>query len=208
MSRADCSRASEISASLESGSGAVDHPESMLRGETATVSFVVSSDPEIAPVSELLGSKPKKEVQLKIGRRMAARLTGDGFKIEPEDLVARDLYVGPAARWEWQVTALNAPSHRLMLSAYVIIETPNGNKDMLLRTLQLPLAVRVTWGQRFDDFMDSTEHRLKRATAWVQLVIGLIAMLGTLATALGLRRLWRFLRTRRALARGKESEVS
>lgn len=197
--RADCDRVIEFVARLDVGTGAVEHPRTMIRGEIATVGFAVSSDTRSTSASDLLGMRPDAEVSLKIGRMMAAQLQGDGFKIEPVGLQKRDLFVADGARWDWKVTTLKVPRHRLSLSAYVILPAQDGaEKENILKTLELPLSVTITWGQWFDDFVASTGERVKNATALGNRLLGLLAVLSSLATALGLRALWRWIKRRRA----------
>ncbi len=197
--RADCKRVTEFVTNLDVGTGAVEYPRKMIRGETATVGFAVSSDTRSTSASDLLGIKPNTEVALKIGRIMAAQLQGDGFRIEPVGLQKRDLFVADGARWDWKVTALKAPRHRLSLSAYVILPAQDGaEKENILKTLELPLSVTVTWGQWFDDFVADTSKRVEKATALGKLLLGLLAVLSLLATALGLKAFWRWIKRRRA----------
>lgn len=201
--RSDCDRVTEFVTRLDVGSGAVGHPRTMIRGETANIGFVVSSDTRPASVSDLLGTKPEAEVALKIGRIMAAQLQGDGFKIEPVGLQKRDLFAADGARWDWKVTALKAPRHRLSLSAYVVLPSQDGaEKENILKTLELPLSVTVTWGQWFDDFVADTSKRVENATALGKLLLGLVGVLSLLATALGIRTLWRSIKRRKSHSSG------
>jgi hypothetical protein len=188
--RAQCDYLIKIWSSLEVGSGGVIVPPSIVRGDTATVSFAITRDAEAAPLADALGSKPDKEVTLKIGRFMASELQGDGFKIEPTGLQHKDLFLGDLTRWNWRVTPLRARNHRLLLSAYVVVPAADGKqKETLLKTLELPLEVKVTWSQKFGDLLDDSQAWLTRGTNWIKaLTVFLVALGGLWVVLRGKRR--------------------
>lgn len=178
-SRSDCDYFDQIWANLRTGTGAFDAPEEMTRGEMRTVSFAVARNESIPP-AEVLGTAPDEQFKLKVARRMAALLQGEGFTIEPKAIQYQDLFIGEGARWEWQVTALKARRHRLSLSAYVVVASPDGKqKENLLKTVTRDIPVRVTWTQWYQDVVDditsasnTTKGLLASLTA---LLIALIA---------------------------------
>lgn len=180
---AQCDYYTKIWSKLEVGSGGVEFPPSIVRDETATISFAITRDPTDAPLDDVLGSAPDRRVTLKIGRFMAAQLQGDGFRIDPAGLQQRDLFVGNATRWDWRVTPVKARNHRLLLSAYVVVEAADGSrKESLLKTLELPLAVDVTWGQRLGDVLDDSQAWLTKGTNWLRaLTVFLVALGGLFA---------------------------
>ena len=183
--RAQCDYLQLVWSKLEVGTGGVDVPDSIVRGESGTVSFAISRSADLSStkMEDVLGAKADQQVRLKIGRRMAAQLQGDGFTIAPTGLQQRDLFVGDAARWDWQVTPDKARRYRLLLSAYVVVQAADGSsKESLLKTLELPLSVKVTWGQRIGDLMDDSEAWLTRGTNWIKaLTVFLISVGGLIA---------------------------
>lgn len=152
-----CEYFEEAWESLQRGVGGVDHPARMQRGETATVTLVLGRpDPgtDIMPdeqLSNMLGKEPDETFKVKVGRRMAAQLHGDGFDIKPSGLVQKDLFIGQGQKWEWKITALKNPKHDLSLSTYAVIAAPDGMKENLLRTIKVDIPVNVTWQQRIED---------------------------------------------------------
>ncbi len=153
---AECRHFTAIYRNARQGVGGVDFPREMTRGETRTVSFVVSrAGPGGGPTpTDLLGSAPTEEFKLKVARRMAALLQGDGFKITPDGLQTRNLGIGDGARWDWQVTALKAPRHALTLSAFIVAKGPDGaQSETLLQSKSKTIPVAVTWMQWFEDFV-------------------------------------------------------
>ncbi len=179
--RAQCDYYQEIWDKLEVGAGGVVIPDSLVRGDTATISFAITRDPNDAPLPELLGQQPDQEVKLRIGQLMAAELQGDGFKIEPGGLQQRDLFVGNSTRWDWKVTPLKARTYQLMLSAYVVVRAADeAQKESLLKTLDLPLSVTVTWGQRLGDAMDDSQAWLAKGTNWIKALTAFLLAVGAL----------------------------
>lgn len=155
-----CRAFEEAWATLKQGVGAISKPERMRRGETATVALVLGRGSDTRGTGgdrlrDLLGREPDETFKTRVGRRMAAQLSGDGFKIEPAGLVTKDLFLGEGQIWEWKVTALKGPRHALRLSAYAVIPSPDGLKENLLRTVQLSIPVELTWQQRLEDATES-----------------------------------------------------
>jgi len=180
-SRSQCAYYSQIWSKFDIGAGGIHVPPSIVRGETATVSFAISRDENSASLSDALGSAPDTKVKLKVGRLMAADLQGDGFKIEPTGLQKRDLFLGDSTRWDWQVTPLKAPKYRLVLSAYVVVKAADGSeKESFLKALELPLPVTITWGQRVSDFMDDSLAWLTKGTNWLKALTAFLLALGGL----------------------------
>ena len=177
----ECDYYAQIKASLQTGEGAISAPSEMVRGEQTTVSFAVSRYPDRTSAEDVLGSAPgedtsAEEFDLKVGRKMAALLQGEGFEIDPEGLVQKDLFFGDAARWEWKVTPVRAPRHRLTLTAYVVVSTPDGsNKENLLRTVTRDIRVTVPMGAQVQDFMDDSGSWFGRINAWLLLLAGLVS---------------------------------
>ena len=185
ITRAQCDHYTEIWSMLEVGAGGVEFPDTMVRGETETVSFALTAEQEDseAALKDALGGAPDQTVRLKVGRKMAAQLHGVGFRIEPEGLQQQDLFLSDSTRWEWRVTPLRASRYRLLLSAYVVVPAADGSeKESFLKTLELPLSVEVTWGHKFGDFLDDSQAWLERGTNWLAALAGfLAALVGVLA---------------------------
>ena len=160
MTPSQCRAFEEAWATLKQGVGAISKPERMRRGETATVALVLGRGSDTRGTGgdrlrDLLGREPDETFKTRVGRRMAAQLSGNGFKIEPAGLVTKDLFLGEGQIWEWKVTALKGPRHALRLSAYAVIPSPDGLKENLLRTVQLSIPVELTWQQRLEDATES-----------------------------------------------------
>jgi hypothetical protein len=163
---------------LEQGRGAIAYPNAMERDETATVTLVLgrpgdASSAIDSTIKDLLGAEPDQKFKVRVARRMAARLQGDGFNIEPEGLIVKDLYLGEGQSWDWKVTAQKNPRYLLRLSTYAVVVSPNGFKENLLKTVQIDVPVRVTWQQKLGDI-----------TGNLSIVQALVAGLAALLTAL------------------------
>jgi hypothetical protein len=159
MASSVCNEARTIAANARQGLGAVEYPSTITRGETRMVAFSVrrAAPGEQLPVS---GSSPPASNQpftLKVTGRMAALLKGEGFKIEPDKLQYHDVGISDAARWEWNVTAIKAPHHHLVLTAYMVVEAPNGTDtdSAIVPSREFDIPVKVTLAQRASDLSDN-----------------------------------------------------
>jgi hypothetical protein len=188
----ECRRYTLIKANAQTGLGAVKFPPSITRGETRKVSFVISgaAPGEGATTAQLLGSAPSDEFKLKVTGRMGARLQGEGFKISPGERVDHDIGITDSARWDWDVTALKAPHHKLTLTAYMIVEKPDGSQsEEALPSIEREIPVKVTVAQSFSDFVeglvsisDSAKILIGALTA---LLVALLAFKSKVAELLG-----------------------
>ena len=183
---AECDYYQEIMDKLQTGEGGVRilPPGPVRRGDTATLRFGITADPKNVPVTVVLSGKPSQIVTLKIGRRMAMQLRGDGFKIDHTEIRTLDLFVGKQAFWEWQITPVRASRYDLLLSAYVIVPAADGTgKPTLLNTTDVPVEVQVTWSDRVNDvLMDSTAW-FQRGTNWLKGLTLFVLAIGGLFTA-------------------------
>jgi hypothetical protein len=193
MAASVCNEARTIAANARQGLGAVEYPSTITRGETRMVSFTVrkAAPGESLPVN---GSSPPSSNQpftLKVTGRMAALLKGEGFKIEPNTIQYHDVGISDAARWEWNVTALKAPHHHLVLTAYMVVEAPNGS-DMasaIVPSKEFDIPVKITLEQRASDLSDSVVALSNSAKAILAaitaLVVALIAFRGKIGELIG-----------------------
>jgi hypothetical protein len=187
VTRGECRRVTEIWDNLERGKGAIDAPPEMVRDEAATVSFAVAGESSGTTVEEVLDVEALNGSveEVKIGGRMAAELTGRGFKIEPKGKVRKD--IGPAGSmlWEWQVTPLKDHGPGLRVQAFVVVPGPNETEqDIFLKTYKKDVLVKVTSGQRAADWMDESAAWFARGNNWLKALAGFLAALAAVWAAL------------------------
>ncbi len=189
ISRAECDLYEQAWNNLAEGSGAIAAPESMIRGDSAKISFAIAATDEGAAeggeptATELQGENATQTVTVRIGARMGAQLTGEGFAIKPPEVVERELSVTRGARWEWEITALKAPRHRLLLHVFVRVRDPDGEKSRLLRSQPIPVEVKVTTSQTIGDYMDESQAWLGRGTNWLKALAAFILAIGGVVVA-------------------------
>jgi hypothetical protein len=189
VSRADCDLYERAWNNLAEGSGAIAAPPTLVRGESAKVSFAIAATDEGGPetgeptATELLGENATQTVTVRVGAKMGAQLTGEGFAIAPREVVEQELSVTRGARWEWEVTALKAPRHRLLLHVFVRFKDPDGEKSRLLRSEPIPIEVKVTTSQTIGDYMDESQAWLGRGTNWLKALAAFIVALGAVVLA-------------------------
>jgi hypothetical protein len=171
---------------LQDGLGAFNPPKRMTQDETRLVELNVSRSPATDnPASQIGGPDDQKiPVPMKVGRYMSAKLSGEGFKIEPQGPEDQDLFLATDARWSWRVTALPAATHRLVLTTYVQTpETAGGPlKPMWTRSKTVEVEVSVSPGEWWKQLMSSvgdwaktTQGTIISLTALVAAIAGLIA---------------------------------
>jgi hypothetical protein len=180
---ADCSYYEEVWVRLERGQAAIDTPPHMVRGISTRVSFAINRADAGVSAEELLDSAPEQTAQIRVGRRMAVQLQGEGFTVEPQGLMERDLGPGGAERWDWTVTPQRRGRLTLTFSAYVVIQPSGGERTQsLLRTLTREVEVSVRPA-------DLTKDAMKESKAWFELTTGwLVALTALIGT--GLLGLW------------------
>lgn len=140
-------------------------------------------------LAEILDKKPEQVFKTRLGRFMAAELKGEGFVVEPRGKQKKDLFVSDTARWDWTVTPVRASRHKLTVSAYVVIKSPDGSdNENLIRTFHHDVVVHVPIGAKVADGMDDTIEWMGRANRWLLALAGLMSG-GVLAVWLAFRKL-------------------
>jgi len=188
-----CNEARTIAANARQGLGEPHFPESMTRGETRNVWFTVRrpAPGEVLPPSAGRTSGASQPFTLKITGRMAATLVGEGFKIDPATMQYRDVGISDAARWDWNITALRAPRHHLTLTAYMVVEAPDGSNSpsAIVPSKEVDIPVDVTIQQRVSDASASIVEFSNSAkaviAALVALLVALAALKGRIAELFG-----------------------
>lgn len=184
-----CNEARTIAANAKQGLGAVEYPSTITRGETRMVSFTVRK-PAAGETLPTNGTSPPASNQpftLKVTGRMAAWLRGDGFKIEPDKIQYRDVGISDAARWDWNVTALKSPHHHLVLTAYMVVEGPNGTDtdSAIVPSKEFDIPVKTTLEQRASDISDNAVSLSNSAKAIIAAVTALIVALIAFRSKIG-----------------------
>jgi len=195
--KSECDLYAGTLANLRSGSAGLLAPHRMQEGETRTVSLVVSRSGGQAQVADLLGAAPTQGFSTKVSGLMAARLSGDGFAIKPLTAEVQQVSAVGGQRWEWSVTALQAPRHELVVSVFVAARADDPpEKQTLLLTKRYPVEVKVSMVTKSERGMDS-------ATEWLKHLLNLqnalwAVLTGGLAVALWKAfRIWRKKKGRR-----------
>ncbi|MEA3049951.1 MAG: hypothetical protein QOG84_1787 [Sphingomonadales bacterium] len=177
----ECNYYTGILGHLKQGSAGLRAPASMRVGETAQVSLALTRDEKSTSVETALGAAPTQRFAVRVGRRMAAELTATGFTIKPPARIEKDLGIGDAARWEWNVTAEPGREHQLTATVYVIVRKPGvAPVERLVTTAVQPVKVTVPFVQRSEGWMDATSDWLGHLNK-LQAALGAVAS-GAVAT--------------------------
>jgi len=160
----------------------------MHRGETATVAFAIAGGSDVRVATDMIGGQ-KGQMQSfrpKIGRFMAARLSGEGFEIVPLDQEEQDLFLSRAGLWQWRVKAVKGDRHALKLSAWVKVQLPDkSRKPLWFKTVNRDVEVPLRFfPDQMEDFFDATLAWFVRLETWVKALAALIAALSGLWLAI------------------------
>ncbi len=101
---------------------------------------------------ELAGHMPIEAARIQISNEMEAKLTGDGFRIQP---ITNELQtVGREGRteWKWSVVAIRKGQQHLHLVLSAVIYLGDERKPHTVKTRHYVIAVNVTIGQRLKAF--------------------------------------------------------
>ena len=178
---ADCNRYTHAIEHLSSGVAAFNPPKSMAQGETRGVQFAVSRDPEATPPEDAVGgpSANKLSMPLKVGRRMAAELTGDGFKVTALSPREQDLFLSDMAVWRWQIAALPARTHNLALTTLVEIpETDGSLKPAWTKSETYEVDVTVPVGAKVSGLLSLSTSGLSQVEALLVAATGVVTAFG------------------------------
>lgn len=213
VSASECAYYREAWGRLETGRGALDLPdEGLVLNQQAMVSFALARPQSpgrpgsVGDPAEILDTAPEKAGNVRVGRRMAVRLSGEGFTIDPPGLVEKDLSAGGAARWDWRVTPTRGGRGRLTVSAYVIVQPPGGPRgESLIRTLSQPVEVAVTREQRARNVVEKSKSWLELLTGWLGALAAFIGV-GIVGVVVAIRKLRKNKAERDAAGGGEDGD--
>lgn len=138
-----------------------------------------------ATPSEIVAQEPGHPVsmQIKVGRHMAAELSGDGFSIRALSPRVQEVTEDGPTTWEWAVTANRSGEQTLTLKTLIEGQTADGQWVPLKSTVHdQKIMVKVSW-------LAAARALLTALPGWIKLVAAVIAALTTLVVAwLGLRK--------------------
>jgi hypothetical protein len=183
--RDECDRYERVWSSLRTGTSAIEAPPTMTRGETARIAYGITAEKAVPEGATVAGVTPTQPViALKVGARMLAGLSGEGFRIQPDGLQEKELSLGTAERWEWTVTALDSPRHKLLVNVYVRLPGPRGEQPVFLQSAEVPVLVRVTTGQWLSDLLIAGQDWLAHGTNFLKALAAFILAIGGLCLAI------------------------
>jgi hypothetical protein len=106
-----------------------------------------------------------KERKIRVSNIMAARLKGEGFRIEPltETLQAVDFQ--GETQWQWQITALQPGAQKLYLAVDAIINIDGRDMPHTVHSLYEQIQIHVAWHQQVSRFVAANWQWLWTAVA-------------------------------------------
>ena len=174
----------------------------MTRGSSTPVSAVVTLNTK-APPDEVLPGGGAASEGLGVACQIEGRLSGDAheFEISPSGWESRSLVGEQDARWTWVVTPTLGGTRPLVMELRPVVKVAQGSALQSQPLTTVPFVTQVNvhvpadqavtdWAARAKAVFDSLSGAMKALTALIAAIVGL-------AGALGIRKLWQWLQTRR-----------
>lgn len=153
----------DLLASAPEGSLVYDAPEFMNLHASGTVRLLVAAGDQIEELERRLEAQTQLEnesgggdfgsAQVKITKRMQARLTGTSFEIQSVTPSRQAVASGEPTEWRWQIQPKSSGHHFLHLSLSAIFEVEGESTPRTMRTFYEPIEVEVTIGQRVSEWI-------------------------------------------------------
>jgi len=142
---------------------------------SAAPSTAASSQPPTP--AQVVAPLPGKvvEFQPRVGRFMAATLSGQGFEITPAGPQHKEVPLDSVTTWTWNVTATDKSSDVLLLTT--VVEAPGPNNtfvELRSTTWNEPVHVKVGFWYRLGQFILRSPFWIKAVTAVVAAVTSLV----------------------------------
>lgn len=116
-------------------------PRDLIAGEGQRLELGISHD-IIAPIMRALNhAAPANVTTLKIGAQLAARLSGDGFRITALTPVEQALAGHSTLRWAWEVLPLKGGKRTLALDVALKTKIPSGEETRVYSWPKLEVKV-------------------------------------------------------------------
>ena len=141
------SRLDDALGKMANANSAFKHPDSMKLGETRPVTFLLSPEQTAKEVEEELrkeaGPGRVETNRVKISDKMQARLTGDGFQIEPKSDETQLVSRLEETKWVWEVRPERAGTQYLYLSLSALVDLGDGAGERPVRIRPYPKSYAV-----------------------------------------------------------------
>jgi hypothetical protein len=189
MTGKSCTDLQQQRDSLEEGVSAFDPPHEMTRGHVTRIGLAIGATEDavvtVRSVGGTAGVTPTAPV--KIGRYMAASLTGSAFDIVPVGDPKRDLGMSSNEFWEWDVTPKKEGAQTLQVSIEAFAQDDKGDRTRIKLYQSPPVSVTVLVSKQdkthdaIDDIkgqVDDTTGLMKSVRAWLIALAGVAGAIG------------------------------
>jgi hypothetical protein len=169
----------------------------MTRGDTATVTAVVTLDRTMLPSRVLQSAGAVAAPAIVVSCAIEAQLSAPlyDFNLNEHEWVSRSFLTSDTARWTWYVGPKIGGTKTLVLNVRPIVrvhhvdesEASNIVERADVQSYPIKVQVRVPWTERPAEIMSRLAGTFKVAQGLVEGITGLLLALAALATTAGIR---------------------
>lgn len=180
-----------------------DPEMTMTRGSSSTVTAVVTLNTQLPP-DQVLPGKGAASEQLYVACEIEGSLFGDEeeFSVRPTDWQSRSLIGDQDAKWTWVVKPRMGGTRSLVMDLRPVVKVEDASGELKTQSLttvsfESTVHVRVPADQAISDAATRAKVMFDSLSGLIKAMTLLVAVSIALGTALGLRRLARWIRQRR-----------
>ena len=136
------------------GSVAFNAPTELRLGDSVVIQLVLSAERSVRELQKELTEIGEREgARIEISRRMEARLTGSGFRIEATTPELQAVRPNRVTEWSWQIEPTEAGRQRLNLTLSALIDVDGESTPYAVETFRRELDIRVSWTRTVTGFV-------------------------------------------------------
>jgi len=141
-------------------------PDSMELYETKGIHMLLSLTKSAKELQQLMNATDVlRERKIRVSKVMAARLKGEGFRVEPLTEALQAVDVQGETQWKWEVTALQPGVQKLHLTIDAIVNIDGRDMPHTVQSLSEEIQIHVSWPQQLSRFVAENWQWLWTAVA-------------------------------------------
>lgn len=161
---------------LSSGKIMYNPPKEMIEHILERIEVRITKNINEDLIQGLKGRGLSQVEKIEVSSVMAAKLSGETFKIEPHSDEEQAVLAEGFTLWEWDVTPQEAGNRKLQLSISVVIHVPGfGERRKSFSVLEKDILVKV-----------NPDIKKQRKIDWWKIIAGIGGIVGTIAAIFGI----------------------
>jgi hypothetical protein len=143
-----------ILANLQLANIAFNAPTTLRLGDSTEIQLLLSAREPIRKLQDRISELGKKEgAQIRVSKRMEARLSGLNFKIQAIAPEIQAVGEQEVTEWKWEIEATKTGTQRVHLTLSAFIDVEGQQTSHAIRTFEQTLEIHVTWYDRTSGFI-------------------------------------------------------